>query len=151
MLVVASLGVGCEGEPRLPQEYCEVDTVRGKPIECCRLCPVLAGLEDHDCELPAPPSAFRGIAATWEDWKTMCEGARVFSGRCSNGLRYLGWDSGLGGAEMRYFDASGAFVALETFSDLIDEACVGNWYWPRAVDCSGRTGSTLCGPAIETL
>ena len=67
----------------------------------------------------------------------------------------LGWlrdyacpgDSGF----LRYFDESGAFVALETWVDVIDETCTGHWYWPKAVECDPVGGQILCMPLVDTF
>lgn len=151
VVLATSLGVGCQdGERSAPQAYCEADTLTGQPLECCRLCPVSGGLEDRDCELPVPPSQFRGISAVWEEWRGLCPAARVSAGSCSNGMSFILWSDGLS-AERRYFDESGAFVALETFVDVIVEPCDGHWYWPRVVECEPVAGQILCQPPAETL
>ena len=151
VVLVTSLGVGCEdGERSTPQAYCEVDTLTGRPIECCRLCPVAAGLEDRDCDLPVPPSQYRDISAVWEDWQGSCAWASVSAGSCSNGMSYMAWSDGLV-AESRYFDESGAFVALETLVDVIVEPCNGSWYWPKVVECDPVAGQILCQRPVETL
>lgn len=144
VVFVTTLGVGCEdGERSTPQAYCEVDTLTGRPIECCRLCPFTLNLEDPDCDLPVPPSQFRDISAVWEEWQSYCWSANVSAGSCSNGMSFIVWSNGLA-AEWRYFDESGAFVALETLVDVIVEPCNASWYWPKVVECDPVAGQLLC-------
>ena len=157
VLFVTTLGVGCEdgersaaqaGERSPARAYCEVDTLTGRPIECCRLCPFILDMEEPDCDVPA--SQFGDISAVWEEWQSHCGSTSVSSGLCSNGMSYIVWSSGLG-AEWRYFDESGAFVALETLVDVIVEPCDRTWYWPKVVECDPVSGQTLCERRVESL
>jgi hypothetical protein len=70
----------------------------------------------------------------------------VSHGECENGLRFVASSNGLL-AEYRYFDATGAFVALEGYVDLIDEVCSGRWYWPKPIDCTEKKwAAIICTP-----
>lgn len=149
--LVSGSVAGCQREPLAPEDYCEPDGTR--PAVCCQLCPGLDPEQGHvtgvECEAPATPEHYRNISETWEQWSSRCDEGYAVAGHCSNGLSFVSWDQGLGGSEMRYFDASGAFVALETFSDLIDATCEGRWYWPKPVECANPTGTLSCGALLH--
>jgi hypothetical protein len=144
VLFLASVGLSCEEEERVPSsEFCEPDTLKERPLECCHICPPSAALGEDGCELTAAPSEWPGRSVTWEAWRQMCDSANVSAGRCDNGLSFVNWNS-LGNGETRYFDASGAFVALEGFTDFEGGMCQTTWYWPTAVECGGLVAEMGC-------
>jgi len=135
LLALAGGGCGAVAEPA-----CEGDRDGGRPLACCNQCEPFV-----DCGKPRPFHAYPSQSQTVAEWRAFCEyDGSVAHGECENGLRFVQWSNGLV-TEWRYFDATGAFVALEGFSDLIDEVCGGRWYWPKPVDCSRRKwGATIC-------
>ena len=138
MLLFAGAGCASVAEP-----VCKGDPDGERPLACCSQGPVLqvGGLP------PRPFHSYESQAQTVAEWRAFCEyDTGVSHGECENGLRFVVMSNGLA-TEYRYFDATGAFVAVEGYVDLIDEVCLGRWYWPEPIDCSEKKwGAIICTP-----
>ena len=61
---------------------------------------------------------------------------QAVAGECQDGTVFLFefWGEG---SETHYFNAeTGAFIALETLTDMRDFQCGGRGYWPAIIDCA---------------
>ncbi len=124
---------------------------------------VVTGCDDTDpclsqCELAAaecverPMEDFPDLAEVRADWLEMsgtaaCDGRFPLAreGTCGDGTRFVTVSSGFV-TETSFFTADGVFVGLSHSTDVVDEICQGNGYWPEPQSCeTPQVDAILCG------
>ena len=129
-IIVFSCATACDE----PAE--EADHGADDESEVCRSqCELAAGT----CEEKAFAD-FANFDGTLAQWSQRCPASSpsrfpfVVEGRCGDGKRLL-FTGGGKTAERHYFDESGSFLGLTTGTDVIDEVCQGQGFWPEHVRC----------------
>jgi hypothetical protein len=128
----------------LPALLLCVSCRQAKPAEpCLSQCELAGGCGQIPFDEHPPFSTFKAQV------RAKCEPFRAAAGTCETGLRFVYLDHS-NWAYVHYFDTRGRFVGLASWTDMVDETCQGEAYWPRPVACPNPVVSqTLCGEPIQ--
>lgn len=110
---------------------CGCSTAPDYPRQCRDQCELVGGCEEQRFE------EFPNYDATRESWLNGIEGfASLVAGECGEGGRRFLYTANGFTAEARVFNSEGLFLGLSTRTDVIDQVCGGQGYWPEPVRCA---------------